>query len=179
VRSLVELLGGSVSAESQGKDRGSIFTVRLPPATPALAAVDAPDRAASTQAAPERVVIIDDNDEIRQMLVEVLELDGYAVEQAASGPEGLTRILSARPDAALIDIGLPGLDGYEVARRARQALGDSLVLVAMSGYGQTEDRARAAEAGFDTHLTKPASTKDIQAALSPSRAKPPASAARG
>jgi CheY-like chemotaxis protein/two-component sensor histidine kinase len=177
VRSLVELLGGSVSAESEGKDRGSVFTVRLPLAGPAVAwAGDAPPASASTEAAPERVVIIDDNDDMREMLVEVLELDGYAVEQAADGPEGLTRILSVRPDAALIDIGLPGLDGYEVARRAREALGDSLVLVAMSGYGQAEDRARAVRAGFDTHITKPASAKEIQAALSPSRAKAPAAA---
>jgi CheY-like chemotaxis protein/anti-sigma regulatory factor (Ser/Thr protein kinase) len=181
VRSLVELQGGSVSAESEGKGRGSVFTVRLPLATARSARASKGDEregSAPTRATPERVVVIDDNDEVREMLVEVLEFDGYAVEQAASGPEGLSRILSARPNAALIDIGLPGLDGYEVARRARDALGDSLVLVAMSGYGQAEDRARATEAGFDTHLTKPASVEEIQAALSPSRASPPASAAR-
>jgi len=179
VRSLVELQGGSVSAESEGKGRGSVFTVRLPLARPATASASEPRQGPTpARATAERVVIIDDNDEVREMLVEVLEFDGYAVEQAASGPEGLSRILSARPNAALIDIGLPGLDGYEVARRARDALGDSLVLVAMSGYGQAEDRARATEAGFDTHLTKPASVEEIQAALSPSRASPPASAAR-
>jgi CheY-like chemotaxis protein len=105
------------------------------------------------------------------MLVEALELDGYAVEQAADGREGLARVLSARPNAALIDIGLPELDGYEVARRARDALGDSLVLIAMTGYGQAEDRARAAQAGFDTHLTKPASLSEIRAALSASHGR--------
>jgi len=179
VRSLVELQGGSVSADSDGKGRGSVFTVRLPLARGAQASAgDAPPGPPSAQATPDRVVIIDDNDEIRTMLVEALELDGYAVEQAADGREGLTRILSARPNAALIDIGLPGLDGYEVARRARDVLGDSLVLVAMSGYGQAEDRARAARAGFDTHLTKPASVAEIQAALSPARARPRATAIR-
>jgi signal transduction histidine kinase/ActR/RegA family two-component response regulator len=178
VRSLVELQGGSVSAESQGKGQGSVFTVRLPLAGAAAPSVGAVARApVSAQAPPERVVVIDDNDELREMLAEALEFDGYTVEQAASGPDGLTRILSARPDAALIDIGLPGLDGYEVARRARDALGDSLVLVAMSGYGQAEDRERAARAGFDTHITKPASVEEIQAALSPARARAPASAA--
>jgi signal transduction histidine kinase/ActR/RegA family two-component response regulator len=179
VRSLVESQGGSVSAASEGKGRGSVFTVRLPLATAATAPPrDARPGPPSIQAIAERVVVIDDNDEIRDMLVELLELDGYAVEQAADGPEGLNRILSARPNAALIDIGLPGLDGYEVARRVRHALGDGLVLVAMSGYGQAEDRARAAEAGFDTHITKPASVDEIHAALSPSRARPRASAAR-
>jgi signal transduction histidine kinase/ActR/RegA family two-component response regulator len=180
VRSLVELQGGSVSAESEGKGRGSAFTVRLPLArtVPAVATAGEAALGAAALAAPERIVVVDDNDEVREMLVELLEFDGYAVEQATSGPEGLTRILSARPSAALIDIGLPGLDGYEVARRARDALGDSLVLVAMSGYGQAEDRARAAEAGFDKHLTKPASVEEIQAALSPQRAKGPASAVR-
>jgi CheY-like chemotaxis protein/anti-sigma regulatory factor (Ser/Thr protein kinase) len=179
VRSLVELQGGSVAAASEGKGRGSVFTVRFPLASPEAApAGDARPEHALAEAAAERVVVVDDNDEVREMLVEVLELDGYSVEQAADGPEGLTRILAARPNAALIDIGLPGLDGYEVARRARDALGNSLVLVAMSGYGQAEDRARATQAGFDTHITKPASVEEIQAALSPSRAKPPASAAR-
>jgi len=182
VRSLVELQGGSVSAASEGRGRGSVFTVRLPLArTAAASAGDSPVALASMKAMkapPERVVIVDDNDEIRGMLAEALQLDGYTVEQAADGREGLTRILSARPNAALIDIGLPGLDGYEVARRARDVLGDSLVLVAMSGYGQAEDRARAARAGFNTHLTKPASVAEIQAALSPSRARPRASAAR-
>jgi signal transduction histidine kinase/ActR/RegA family two-component response regulator len=179
VRSLVESQGGSVSADSEGRGRGSVFTVRLPLASPATASAgEARQGPAPTRATAERVVVIDDNDEVREMLVEVLELDGYAVEQAASGSEGLTRILSAHPNAALIDIGLPGLDGYEVARRARAALGDSLVLVAMSGYGQAEDRARAAQAGFDTHITKPASIEQIQVALSPSRGKRRASAAR-
>ena len=168
-----------MSATSEGKGCGTAFTVRLPLASPvAAAAGDARQAPASTRPASHRVVIVDDNEEIREMLTEVLELDGYAVEQAADGEEGLTRILSARPNAALIDIGLPGLDGYEVARRARAALGDSLVLVAMSGYGQAEDRARAVRAGFDTHITKPASVEEIQAALTAPRAKPRASAAR-
>jgi len=179
VRSLVELQGGSVWAESEGPGRGSVFTVRLPLARPATApAGEARQAPAPAQGTRERLVIVDDNDEVRDMLVEILELDGYAVEQAADGQQGLARILSARPNAALIDIGLPKLDGYEVARRARDVLGDSLILVAMSGYGQAEDRARAAQAGFDAHITKPASIAEIQAALSPPGARRRASAAR-
>ncbi len=179
VRSLVELQGGSVSASSAGKGRGSVFTVRLPLASSVPASVEAARPGPAPAPSPaERVVIIDDNDEVREMLAEALRFEGYAVEPAADGPEGLSRILSARPSAALVDIGLPGMDGYEVARRARDALGDSLVLVAMSGYGQAEDRARAAQAGFNTHLTKPASVEQIQAALSPARTKQRASAAR-
>lgn len=86
-----------------------------------MSAVDAPQPAPPAPRTAERVVVIDDNDELRDMIVDALEMEAYAVEQAADGTDDLTRILSARPNAALIDIGLPGLDGYEVARRARRA----------------------------------------------------------
>jgi CheY-like chemotaxis protein len=110
-------------------------------------------------------VIVDDNPDIRGMLVELLQLLGYIVEEAGDGPQGLMRIMSSRPEIALVDIGLPGFDGYELARRARQAIGGEVRLVAMTGYGQTEDRTRAHEAGFDAHLTKPVSVEAIEAVI--------------
>jgi signal transduction histidine kinase/ActR/RegA family two-component response regulator len=183
VRTLVELQGGSVSAASEGPGRGSAFTVMLPlvaSSAPSAFAQGAGAGSESTSPGPEHVVVIEDNVEVREMLAELLAMDGYVVEQAADGPEGLTRILSSHPDVALVDIGLPGLDGYEVARRARDALGDSLLLVAMTGYGQAEDRDRASAAGFDTHLTKPVSVEEIEAVLarvhprSGARTTPPA-----
>jgi signal transduction histidine kinase/ActR/RegA family two-component response regulator len=167
VRSLVELQGGSVSAASEGAGRGSAFTVRLPLVAPDAPGVapQAAGEATPAPSVPERIVVVEDNVEVREMLAELLEMDGYVVEQAADGPDGLARILSSRPEVALVDIGLPGLDGYEVARRSRQALGDSLTLVAMTGYGQAEDRERAVHAGFDTHITKPVSVAEIEAVL--------------
>jgi len=168
VRALVELQGGTVAADSAGINQGSRFEVRLP-YVEAGAVVETPapevvedGRIAS---AGMRVVVVEDNVDVRETLVELLVLEGYAVEEAADGPQGLTRIMSARPDAALIDIGLPGFDGYELARRARRTLGDSVLLIAMTGYGQAEDTRRAFEAGFDDHITKPVSIEDVDTAL--------------
>ena len=107
-------------------------------------------------------MIVDDNPDIRGMLVELLQLLGYFVEEAGDGPQGPMRIMSSRPEIALVDIGLPGFDGYELARRARQAIGREVRLVAMTGYGQAEDRTRAQEAGFDAHLTKPVSVEAMR-----------------
>jgi signal transduction histidine kinase/ActR/RegA family two-component response regulator len=175
VRSLVELQGGKVAARSEGPGLGSAFEVRLPLVEPGDAVVAAADAFAAPAIAPQpqpgRVVIVDDNDEVREALTELLTMEGYEVEAADDGPQGLTRIMSSRPAAALVDIGLPGFDGYELARRARRVLGDSLMLVAMTGYGQAEDRARAAAAGFDAHLTKPVSVEEIQAILAQPRLK--------
>ena len=112
-----------------------------------------------------RIVVVEDNVDVRETLVELLVLEGHTVEEAADGPQGLTRIMSAQPDAALIDIGLPGFDGYELARRTRRTLGDSVLLIAMTGYGQAEDTRRAFEAGFDDHITKPVSIEDVDTAL--------------
>jgi signal transduction histidine kinase/CheY-like chemotaxis protein len=168
VRALVELQGGTVAAHSRGTNQGSRFEVRLP-SVEAAAAAETPvpevreaDRIAGSGM---RIVVVDDNADVRESLVELLVLDGHSVEEAADGPQGLTRIISTRPDAALIDIGLPGFDGYELARRARRTLGDSLRLIAMTGYGQAEDNRRAFEAGFDDHITKPVSMEDVEIAL--------------
>jgi CheY-like chemotaxis protein len=168
VRALVELQGGTVSAHSGGIGMGSRFEVRLP-CIEATAIAETPVPEVWEEPRPAgpglRLVVVDDNVDVRESLAELLVLGGHSVEEAADGPQGLTRIMSARPDAALIDIGLPGFDGYELARRARRTLGDSMLLIAMTGYGQAEDNRRAFEAGFDSHITKPVSIEDIEAAL--------------
>jgi two-component system, sensor histidine kinase len=103
---------------------------------------------------PRRVLLVEDNDDAREALCALLELDGHHVEAAAEGQQALEIAKTKNLEVALIDIGLPGLDGYEVARRMR-ALGRPATLIALTGYGQPEDRQRAHDAGFDTHLVKP------------------------
>ena len=101
------------------------------------------------------VLIVEDNADSRDVLRTALELDGHRVDSAADGPEGVELALARRPEIVLIDIGLPGVSGYDVARQIRSALGAGVVLIAVTGYGGAEDRRRALEAGFDTHLVKP------------------------
>lgn len=108
-----------------------------------------------------RVLVIEDNPDGRETLRLFFELKGHTVEVAADGVEGLDKALSWRPQAVIIDLGLPRLDGYEVARRLRAALGKSVLLIAHTGYGRAEDRRRALEAGFDVHLVKPVDLDDL------------------
>ena len=168
VKRLTELHGGSVSAQSAGPGRGTTFTVRLPAVQ---APADAREPSAPAPApSPRRVLIIEDNDDTRQMLHEVLEMSGHVVREARDGASGLALAGEARPDVALIDIGLPDFDGYEVARRLRAAPGGRRMgLIALTGYGQAEDQQRAYDAGFDAHLTKPVAPerlKQVMAGLS-------------
>ncbi|HVZ85982.1 MAG TPA: hybrid sensor histidine kinase/response regulator [Polyangia bacterium] len=165
VRALVGMHGGAVSARSEGCGRGSEFCVRLPLAA---APADQPATPATPPAAPDpgvRVVLVEDNVDIRETLTELLAMDGYDVQGAADGPQGLTRILSEQPQVALVDVGLPGFDGYELARRARSRLGDGVALIAMTGYGQPDDRERSFDAGFDDHVVKPVSLEDLASAI--------------
>jgi two-component system, sensor histidine kinase len=153
VRRITELHGGTVEVASEGPGCGSVFTVRVP-------AIDAPDAPAPTPVQTPsdghlRIVIVEDNGDTRQMLRVALELSGHEVHDAIDGPGGLDAILRERPDLALIDIGLPEFDGYEVARKVRGALGGTILLVALTGYGQPDDRRQALDAGFDAHLVKP------------------------
>jgi two-component system, sensor histidine kinase len=101
------------------------------------------------------MLVVEDNADAREMLRMCLELDGHRVETAADGVRGLELAMATRPDVVLIDIGLPGLDGYELARRNRAELGRSITLIALTGYGQAEDRRRTTQAGFDAHIVKP------------------------
>jgi signal transduction histidine kinase/CheY-like chemotaxis protein len=153
VRSLVELHGGTVRAESAGPGKGSAFELRLP----ARPATDAPSVAAVRQTngheGPLCIAVIEDNADVRETLRQLLELRGHEVVEAEDGQRGIELVLSRRPDVALVDIGLPGVDGYEVASRVRAA--SATRLVALTGYGGAEDRNRAVSAGFDAHLVKP------------------------
>jgi PAS domain S-box-containing protein len=130
------------------------------------ASLQPPDgRPSAPAAGPRRIVLVDDSDDLRESLREVLELSGHHVTEARDGAGGLACILAERPDFAMVDISLPGIDGYEVARRVRAALGAAVVLVAMTGYGRESDRVTAIEAGFDSHLPKPVDLERIHALL--------------
>jgi two-component system CheB/CheR fusion protein len=162
-KQLTALHGGTISALSEGSGKGSEFTVRLP----RLADARPGDEPAvpRTRGARHRVLIIDDNQDSRDVLAMLLEIDGHRVFAAGSGREGLEVALVERPTLVIVDIGLPDIDGYEVARRLRQALKSEATLVAFSGYGQPEDRRRSLEAGFDAHVVKPATGETILSLL--------------
>ncbi|HWP11948.1 MAG TPA: ATP-binding protein [Ramlibacter sp.] len=159
VRRLVELHGGTVGAESSGE--GSRFTVRLP----AVAAPPSQDSAALPASRRRKVLVIEDNDDVLAALRSKLELDGHTVSTAADGIEGLTRLLKLRPEVSIVDIGLPGLTGYELARHARAA-GYSGRMIALSGYGAERDAKAALVAGFDAYLVKPVDRNQLRATLS-------------
>jgi len=164
VKRLVDLHGGRIEAASEGPGRGSVFTIRFPlrhAPRDAAAAAPVPGRGRVRR----RVLIVEDNDDARDMLRHLLEQTGHEVHEAADGLSGLERAFALRPDAAVIDIGLPELDGYEVARRLRAAGHADVLLVAVTGYGQSGDRQRSAEAGFDAHLTKPVDPLALEALL--------------
>jgi two-component system, sensor histidine kinase len=166
VRRLIELQGGTVTAASDGAGQGSTFTVRLPAIDAPPASVEAPRSTAGTIAAmPLRILIVEDHDDAREMLRTALALRGHEVVEAKDGPGGVEMAERTRPDVALIDVGLPGFDGYEVARRVRRLGGPTMRLVALTGYGRPEDRARARQAGFDAHLVKPVDPQQLPGAL--------------
>ncbi len=164
VRRLVELHRGRTEAASAGPGRGSVFTVRLPAARPPAALFALP-REHPPAVSRRRVLIIEDNDDARQMLRHLLDRAGHEVHEAAEGTDGLARALAIAPDAVIVDIGLPGLDGYAIARRLREAGPPGVLLVAITGYGQDGDRRRSREAGFDVHLTKPIDPSVLDALL--------------
>jgi len=163
VKRLVELHGGSIAATSAGINRGAAFELRFPVAQ----AAEASDAAASVETTrPCRILIVDDNQDGADMLAALLRLDGHWVTTASSGSEALERVASLRPDVAFLDIGLPELDGYEVARRIRaDPQNAGLRLIAITGYGQEADRERALAAGFTLHLIKPVEFAAVQRAL--------------
>jgi signal transduction histidine kinase len=166
VKQLVQLHGGRVEAHSDGPSLGSEFSVWLPPCPADVASAPASTRPRSGVRRPLNVALVDDNDDARSVLGEVLESWGHQVSQAATGAAGVELIVDKRPDAAFIDIGLPDIDGYEVARKVRAAVGgQSPLLVALSGFGRVEDRERALAAGFHHHLTEPASSADVKRLL--------------
>jgi signal transduction histidine kinase len=165
VKGLVELHGGSVEARSDGEGAGAEITVRLPLATaPGAERADQPQAAGG--ATGRRVLVVDDNVDAAASLCDVVAHFGHSVEAVHDGATALARARERHPDVVLCDIGLPGMDGYEVARaiRADAAL-RGIRLVAVSGYAQPEDRARAERAGFDAHIAKPADPSTIERLL--------------
>jgi len=169
VRRLVELHGGRVQAASEGAGRGSVFTVRLPRVAPSAPGVPP---ARETPRATRSVLVVEDNHDAREMMRQLLEIAGHVVHEVADGAAAVAAALALQPDVAIVDIGLPGVDGYEVARRLRLAPGgDRFTLIAVTGYGQPEDRQRAEQAGFDAFLVKPVDPDALQAAVVRRRAR--------
>jgi PAS domain S-box-containing protein len=158
VHRLVQLHHGRLEAHSDGPGRGSEFTIRLPrsPRAPAPVAATAPARCPVST-----VLLIEDNADARQSLRSLLEREGHRVDDACDGPSGLASAEATQPEIVLIDIGLPGMDGYEVARSIRAQRGTEPILIAITGYGRADDRRRSLEAGFDAHLTKPVSPEQL------------------
>jgi signal transduction histidine kinase len=163
VKRLVEMHGGSITVASDGLNKGTTIDMRLPlmqDTQTETKSVSPPERRT------RRILVVDDNVDGATILATLLRLDGHEVETALSGMEALDRIPVFRPEVALVDIGLPGLDGYEVARRIRATAGrDVIRLIAITGYGRNEDRERARSAGFDAHLVKPVEFPALQRAL--------------
>jgi CheY-like chemotaxis protein len=166
VRRLAELHGGSSGAASDGPGRGSVFTVQLP-------AIETPERHADRIASDRpprrrRVLVVEDNADARETLRRLLEFQGHEVRVAVDGEAALQALRAEPVEVALIDIGLPGMDGYELARRIRAEIDREakMVLAAVTGYGLPEDRRRSAAAGFDAHLIKPLDLEALAALLS-------------
>ncbi len=163
VKGIAELHGGTVRAESGGDRRGATLTVRLPLAPEGVP--DRPVRSARRTGGGRRVLVVDDNRDAADTLAQLVELLGHDVEVAYDGPSALAKVRERAPDVVLCDLGLPGMDGYDVARQIRAGSGGRVRLVAVSGYAQPEDVARATAAGFDVHVPKPADPERIDEVL--------------
>ena len=175
VKSLSELHGGKVEVESPGVGKGSTFTVHLPLAvevTPPVELAPSPKDPARSEPGL-RILVVDDNVDAAESIAEVLQLLGNEVRVAHDGVEALRLARETAPDLALLDIGLPVIDGYELAQRLRSEH-PSLRLVAVSGYGQDADRAATLQAGFSRHLVKPVSLQDIESVVTSAAASAPA-----
>jgi two-component system CheB/CheR fusion protein len=167
VRSLVSMHGGTVTAHSEGEGKGSEFVVRLPlvrsqrvQGTHEASSTLRPAVEAPARRLPERanIVVVEDNADSREMLCELLQLSGFRCRTADSGKAALALVEEVLPDVAILDVGLPEIDGYEVARRIRRSPNPAMAdicLIALTGYGQPSDRAISKDAGFDYHLVKP------------------------
>ena len=172
VQSLVTMHGGHVEARSEGLGHGSEFVVRLPrvvDVAPQVTNTAYESHCPSEVPASRRILVVDDNRDSANTLRSMLKILGGDVQVAYDGPSALEAIKICRPAVVLMDLGMPGMDGCEVARRIRQAPENKeLVLIAMTGWGQEEDKRRSREAGFDHHLVKPVDLKDLQALLAAS-----------
>ncbi|MFC0134360.1 hypothetical protein CR105_26680 [Massilia eurypsychrophila] len=164
VKKLVEMHSGEVTAESPGMGQGCTFTVRLPLALANVVEVTAATNSvrATSHATPRRILVVDDNIDAAELLSMLLVLAGHTVETVHTGPAALQTARANVPDVIFLDIGLPGMSGYEVAHRLRSdATTSKVILVALTGWGTEEDRQRAIKAGFDGHLTKPVQSERL------------------
>jgi PAS domain S-box-containing protein len=163
VQRLASLHGGAVEATSEGARKGSTFTIALPLAKPSIAAAQ---QNASAALSKHRVLVVEDEVDSRECLKLLLETEGHAVALSSTGASALAEAATFQPDIALVDVGLPDMDGYEVARRLRALPGGKEVkLIAITGFGGEKDRRRARQAGFDVHVTKPVSYEQLAAAF--------------
>jgi signal transduction histidine kinase/ActR/RegA family two-component response regulator len=166
VRRLVEMHGGTVEARSEGPDQGSEFVVRLPLDPPASGSKPPADEIEPRAGVRHRIVVADDNRDSTETLQILLTMMGHQVHIAENGLDAVTLVEAKRPDLVLLDIGMPTMSGYEVARHIRrEPWGQSMVLVAVTGWGQEGDRRRSREAGFDHHLVKPVDPIALQSVL--------------
>ena len=183
VRRLTEMHGGRVMAESHGTGTGSTFVVRIPLARIPVSAADASGLLDPAIALPPpqplRVLIVDDNVDGARALSLLVGMHGHETAMAYTGPDALASFATFQPQVAFVDIGLPGLNGYEVARRVRALVRDPdappLILVALTGWGSDEDKIRSRDAGFDRHLTKPVDPHEVEALLQSLAPVPPCS----
>jgi signal transduction histidine kinase/ActR/RegA family two-component response regulator len=167
VRALVEMHDGHVTVSSDGPGRGSEFVITLPRIKAPQPAAPQPKPVVNrVDGKGKRILVIEDQADARRALQRLLQIWGHDVDVAEDGVRGVDAAMATPPEIALVDVGLPGLDGYEVARRIRTAMGKSVRLIALTGYGQPEDRERAFDAGFDMHLVKPVDRDQLAAALS-------------
>jgi two-component system CheB/CheR fusion protein len=165
VKNIVELHGGTVAARSEGRGRGAEFTVRIP-LVDAGAESEKPPHLVHAGTTPQTILVIDDSVDGAQSLADILQLHGHRVRVAHDGRSGIVLARELQPDVILCDIGLPDVDGYDVARTLRcDGPLRGTRLVALSGYAQPEDRQRAHDAGFDAHISKPPDLEDLLAAL--------------
>lgn len=166
VKRILEMHNGTTTVTSKGKNRGATFKLTLP-ATEAVLATSGVEDDELTSSASRRILVVEDNDDAREMMEAMLRIEGHTVKVAAHGAMALEEVRNSAVEVVLLDVGLPDLDGYEVARRMRAMEGgDQLKIVALTGYGQAEDQRRAFEAGFDVHLTKPVAFERLRALLS-------------
>jgi CheY-like chemotaxis protein len=172
VKSLVGLHGGSVHAHSAGLGMGSRFTVTLPPPGLSLVPESESNRVdPALTVGQERILVVDDNEDARVLLAELLRSVGYEVRTVGDGPEALELVRTYAPTVAILDIGLPVIDGYELAVKLRETLGTATpAMIAVTGYGQETDRQRSAGAGFIRHLVKPVDLRQLLDAIAEIRA---------
>jgi CheY-like chemotaxis protein len=170
VTNLVEMHNGTVEARSEGLGKGSEFVVRLPISAQGIEQDRGREIGEQAHQPPSpsgyRLLVVDDNQDAANSLAMLLRLQGHGVRVAFSGVAALEMAKAYAPDVVFLDIGMPGMDGYEVARRLRQQPGlGNVVLAALTGWGQQEDRRRTAEAGFNHHLVKPPDPKAVESVL--------------